>query len=75
MLRALDPALNIQVICRIAGKTGGGSGSFLFCTHDRHLMLKTINTNEKVTLLEDLVPVMKERRSLLVRVYMLSVGI
>lgn len=40
-------------------------------------MIKTINTHEKVTLLEDLVPVMKERQSLLVRVYgvfMLCVG-
>jgi hypothetical protein len=65
----------------IAGKKGGGSGSFLFCTHDNRLMLKTIPTHEKISFLSEMLPVYSQRvlsnDSQLVRifgVFMLCVG-
>jgi hypothetical protein len=65
----------------IAGKKGGGSGSFLFCTHDNRFMLKTIPTHEKISFLSEMLPVYCQRvlsdDSQLVRifgVFMLCVG-
>mmetsp|Transcript_28939 Transcript_28939/g.51715 ORF Transcript_28939/g.51715 Transcript_28939/m.51715 type:complete len:463 (+) Transcript_28939:426-1814(+) len=80
-IEALDPAKNIRMINAIAGKKGGNSGAFLFCTHDRRLMLKTIHSTEKILLLNEFLPAYTQRilsgSSLLVRIFgifMLCVG-
>lgn len=79
--KALDPRLNADALSSIAGKKGGGSGSFLFCTHDSRFMLKTIPTHEKISFLSEMLTAYSLRlltkQSMIVRiygVYLLCVG-
>ena len=71
-LISLDPIKNIQKLKE--GKVSGGRGNnSLFCTWDKKIIIKTIDTNEKNILFEKMITdfhcFMRESRSILSRIY------
>ena len=72
ILASLDPSKNIKKLKEMKVSGGRGNNS-LFCSWDKKLILKTIDTNEKTIFLEKMIIdfhcFMRESRSILSRIY------
>mmetsp|Transcript_5320 Transcript_5320/g.9757 ORF Transcript_5320/g.9757 Transcript_5320/m.9757 type:complete len:267 (-) Transcript_5320:22-822(-) len=56
LLNAFNPIENLIMLNSFKGKQGGKSGAFLYSTHDRKFIIKTISSEEKLLLLNKLLP-------------------
>lgn len=63
LVRSFDPRANLYKLSKITEKKGGGSGAFIYNTHDQLLYIKTITAQEKYIFLERLLPQYKQRIS------------
>jgi len=72
LVEALYPANNIHILSQLEGKKGGRSGSFVFSTHNKQFIIKTITSEEKRLMLQELLDDYTDRilsrNSMLVRV-------
>ena len=72
LLNSLNPIDNMKKIKQMKVQGGRGNNS-LFCTWDKKIILKTIDTNEKRILFDKMIKdyhcFMKEQKSLLSRIY------
>jgi hypothetical protein len=53
---AFNPIDNLAMLSSFHGKKGGHSGAFIFSTHDKRFVIKTITAKEKILLLNKLLP-------------------
>mmetsp|Transcript_3115 Transcript_3115/g.6465 ORF Transcript_3115/g.6465 Transcript_3115/m.6465 type:complete len:481 (-) Transcript_3115:21-1463(-) len=61
LVRSFNPKFNLKKLSGITEKKGGGSGAFIYNTHDQLYYVKTITPYEKHVFLETILPHYKER--------------
>jgi len=61
LMRSLSPLENLETVSFLTNTKGGSSGAFIYKTHDDKYIIKTITTEEKLRLLNKLLPSYLER--------------
>jgi len=61
LMQSLNPFDNLKNLDQLSKAKGGSSGAFIYLTHDKRFLIKTITVEEKLVLLNTLLPGYLER--------------